>query len=303
MKVYDCFIFSDEFDLLNLRFHFLNDVVDHFVLVESKRTLSGLEKPLHFANNKNLFEPFLNKTIYLEAPVNELPTWEYEYFQRNYIKTALANCMPDDIVHISDADEIPNIKSLMPFIKDLPEPVIVKVPMYYYWFNFQTNSDWYYNLIGRWKELKHVNIGNRYGHNLNYFKKISLSNGIITGWHFSYLFGTNVQKYQRKIKSFSHQDYNTPYYMNEKRILKCVILGIDLFERNIMKLRISNTGLEPILPLIKKLKLDHYFYTPSLLNYINPSNLLFLGKIALQKLIYRITTTVDRLSMQLGKHK
>ena len=41
MKIYDCFIFNDELDLLELRLKFLEDTVDYFVLVESERTLSG----------------------------------------------------------------------------------------------------------------------------------------------------------------------------------------------------------------------------------------------------------------------
>ena len=45
LQVYDCFLFYDEFDILEIRLNILNDVVDYFVLVESSRTFSGNKKP------------------------------------------------------------------------------------------------------------------------------------------------------------------------------------------------------------------------------------------------------------------
>ena len=47
--VYDCFMFFNELELLDLRLHELDAVVDRFVLVEGVRTLSGKPKPLYFA--------------------------------------------------------------------------------------------------------------------------------------------------------------------------------------------------------------------------------------------------------------
>lgn len=51
-KVYDCFPFFNEFELLKIRFDELNDVVDYFVLVESVETQRGNPKPLHFQEKK-----------------------------------------------------------------------------------------------------------------------------------------------------------------------------------------------------------------------------------------------------------
>ncbi len=286
MKVYDCFMFNDELDLLQLRLNFLYDAVDYFVIVESRQTLSGQPKPLYFFENKHLFSSFSNKIIYVEAPSNKLPVWKYEYFQRNCIKLGLKNCQDYDLIHISDVDEIIDIKSLVPLLGSVPQPVLVKVTMFYYWFNLKTNDEWYYNLIGRWKDLKHQDIGERFVSYPLLFKKWKASKTCM-GWHFSYLFGKDVKRYQNKIKSFSHQEYNKSYYLDEKRILKCVKLGVDLFERSFMSFTYSKKEITPILPYIKKLKLEKYLFEPSSKVYLQPSNITFLlRKIYVKKVIY-----------------
>ena len=41
MKIYDCFMFSDEKMLLDIRLNVLNDYVDQFVIIESKYKHNG----------------------------------------------------------------------------------------------------------------------------------------------------------------------------------------------------------------------------------------------------------------------
>ena len=43
-KVYDCFMFFNEYEVLDLRFHELYDHVDHFVIVESCEGFTGKSK-------------------------------------------------------------------------------------------------------------------------------------------------------------------------------------------------------------------------------------------------------------------
>ena len=57
MKIIDCFLFYNEIDLLNYRMNILNDVVDYFVIVESKYTFAGKEKKIYLEENKHLFHP------------------------------------------------------------------------------------------------------------------------------------------------------------------------------------------------------------------------------------------------------
>ena len=43
-KIYDCFMFNNENDLLEIRLNILNNYVDYFVIIESSETHSGLKK-------------------------------------------------------------------------------------------------------------------------------------------------------------------------------------------------------------------------------------------------------------------
>lgn len=277
MKVYDGFIFNNELELLQLRFHFLNDVVDYFVIAESIRTLSGTPKPLYFKTNQHLFAPFLHKIIYLEVPNNNLPGWEYEYFQRNFLKKGFINCADDDIVVVSDADEIVNLKEVLPLIIE-GSPYLVELPMYYYWFNLKTNYTYFLNIVSQWISIKNINIGERYETYPKLFSNIISAQQVNTGWHFSYLFGLNITRYSEKITSFSHQEYNTPYYLQSNRIKKCVQLGVDIFERTFMQFHFTKAKLEPLLPHIHSLQLKHLLYHQSYISYLSIGNWYFLLK-------------------------
>jgi len=282
--IIDAFIFNNELEILLLRLNFLNDIVDRFVIVESKRTLAGADKPLHFYNNRHLFQPFLNKIVYLEAPANDLTPWEYEFFQRNYLKKGLEDCAEDDIVFISDVDEIVNIKDVIER-QSHKLPALIELPMYYYYLNLKTSSTFFVNLAGSWSFIKNLDLGYRYQDYPKYTSSKIRCDDVITGWHFSYLFGEDILRYQQKIRSFSHQEFNTPYYLNPNRIKKCVTLGIDLFERTQMKLFVDNQSILPIRDLALKLGMNKYFYTSSFKHYLKPGNLFFLLKTKLLRII------------------
>ena len=63
--IIDCFIFYNELELLFYRLSILYDKVDYFVLVESTRTYTGVDKPLYFEQNKALFDNFKDKIIHV----------------------------------------------------------------------------------------------------------------------------------------------------------------------------------------------------------------------------------------------
>ena len=66
MKIYDCFTFFNELDLLDIRLHMLNDVVDYFVIVEIKKTHTGADKGLFFEEpNKDKYSQYKNKIIHI----------------------------------------------------------------------------------------------------------------------------------------------------------------------------------------------------------------------------------------------
>lgn len=111
---YDCFTFFNELDLLELRLNILKDVVDKFVLVEATRTQNNQEKPLYYEENKERYKEFNDRIIHVmvnDFP-NELGKWTIENHQRNCISRGLKECNPDDLIIISDLDEIPDPKLL-----------------------------------------------------------------------------------------------------------------------------------------------------------------------------------------------
>ena len=115
MKIFDCIIYLDEDFLLNLRFNILNNYVDYFVVVESNRTWQNNKKNFNF-NIKN-FKIFSHKIIYVKVedmPEGDNP-WCRENFQRNCITRGLLKAGNEDLIIISDADEIPSPEKIINF--------------------------------------------------------------------------------------------------------------------------------------------------------------------------------------------
>lgn len=254
--IYDCFIFFDELDLLEIRLRYLNKHVDYFVIAESARTFSGQSKPLYLLQNRNRFAPWWHKIIHLTVPVNELETWEYEKYQRNYLKEGLNKCNDNDLIFISDCDEIVNIKAILEQT-GISYPAVIELPCFYYFFSFRTHSTFWVNIVSTWSALKSIDIGYRYG----IYEKISNSRISITqvqtGWHFSYLFGFDIEKYKKKISAFSHQEYNSAYWQDTDRISQTIKAKSDLFERGYPKMRQDLNAIIEIIPAIKESGLEH----------------------------------------------
>ena len=67
VKIYDCFLFFQEIELLKLRLDYLYDHVDFFIIVESAQTFSGREKEFEFQKIKDSITKFEDKTHCLDA--------------------------------------------------------------------------------------------------------------------------------------------------------------------------------------------------------------------------------------------
>jgi beta-1,4-mannosyl-glycoprotein beta-1,4-N-acetylglucosaminyltransferase len=122
-KVYDCFLFFNEIELLKMRLEELDPVVDHFVLVECAETQRGTPKPFYFNENRQVFEKYLHKITHVM--VNEryprMELWTRENFQRDCIARGLKNCQASDIIIISDLDEIPRPEIVRELAQYLPK--------------------------------------------------------------------------------------------------------------------------------------------------------------------------------------
>ena len=140
MKIYDCFSYWDEDLLLDLRLNILNEHVDYFVIVEGNKTWQNNSKKLRF--NIKKFSKFKNKIIYI--PVEDMPDGDNPYlrenFQRNCITRGLSNASNEDLVIVSDLDEIPNPELIYKFNLNMKYAVF-KQKHFYYKINFQSQKN------------------------------------------------------------------------------------------------------------------------------------------------------------------
>ena len=125
MKVFDVFPFFNELDLLEIRLNILDPYVDYFILSESTKTFSGLDKPLFYQENKSRFEKFNHKIIHNvveDTTSPDLHPYQRDVFQKDNIKKVILNNIEDDDVIIwSDVDEVPNpeaVKNVRSYFKE-----------------------------------------------------------------------------------------------------------------------------------------------------------------------------------------
>ena len=123
MAIFDCFQYFNEEHIADLRFNVLDEFVDSFVIAESTINHQGKPKKLHFDINK--YKKFKDKIIYIvvdDTPKDIKKSHVggeslVEQHQRNSIQKGLKNCHDNDLVILSDADEIPDLNKLNLFDK------------------------------------------------------------------------------------------------------------------------------------------------------------------------------------------
>jgi beta-1,4-mannosyl-glycoprotein beta-1,4-N-acetylglucosaminyltransferase len=191
--IYDCFPFNNELDLLDIRLHVLDDYVDRFVLCESPWTQAGRPKSLHFNQNKSKFAEFLPKITHLvvDQLIGGTNHWLRENYQRNFLINGLQDAKSDDLIFISDLDEIWDPKKLGQ-IQD--KGITIFMQNYYRYYLNLRSPDRPYWLIGtrvvRRRELSTPQeIRNWGGRFKPVIEKPVIFDG---GWHFSDLGGPEV---------------------------------------------------------------------------------------------------------------
>ncbi len=226
-KVYDCFPFFNELDILEVRLNELDPVVDKFVIVEGTRTYTNGPKPLYFQENKERFAKFAHKIIHVV--VDDLPTegdtWNRERHQRDCISRGLTDCVDGDIIMISDADEIPKMEVVRDYrIEQGPRKFLQQ--LYYYSLNNKyVNPDlWDWGRILPYKTYRENNMSPC---QVRYTQVPPLRAG---GWHFSFV--GNIEFIKKKISSWAHSEFNKPEINNDENITNAIKTGKDVFGRD-----------------------------------------------------------------------
>lgn len=263
MKLIDTIIFYNEFELLNYRLNTIKNVVDYFIIVESTKTFTGKEKPLYFDYIESKYTDISHKIVrvicddFIDIKTNE-DVWKNEIMQRRYIDKGieLLNLDNNDLIMLSDVDEIPDRKTIS-YIKygsiQPPKDVYMFIQdMYYYNLHTIQEQKWHKAKITTYGFYK--DGGKRDPEYIRQnFKEKGISPG---GWHLSY-FG-DVSKIIDKLDNYSHQENNIDKYKNEEYIKNRIDKCEDLFQRNDNKFSYIDPKTNSYLPYEYELYLQKY---------------------------------------------
>jgi beta-1,4-mannosyl-glycoprotein beta-1,4-N-acetylglucosaminyltransferase len=230
MNIYDCFMYFDEDLLLDIRLNTLDKFVKKFVITEATYTHNGNKKKLRFDINK--FKKFKDKITYLivdrqpEKILNLVDGENKEkrgeklilngmardYFQRENLSRGLVDAVGDDLILVSDLDEIPNLKDI-DFTNIKNNILIFEQKMFYYKLNlFYQDYTWLGSKATKKKNFKSPQwIRNIKGKNYpkwridtlisskKYSNLVFIKNG---GWHFTCL--RSPEELEKKLLNFAH---------------------------------------------------------------------------------------------------
>ena len=243
MKIYDCFMYYDEDLVLDIRLNYLDKFVDKFVIIESTYAHNGDKRKLLF--NKKKYSKFSNKIIYKilnkkpeglikfkkmnSEDINRikiLNAIKRENFQRNYILEGIKNANKEDIIIISDIDEIPKLDSF-DFSEVTDKIYIFEQKYFYYKLNlFDPLITWHGSRACRFSKLlspqwiRNIKAKKYFFWRLDllfsnnkYFNISIVKNG---GWHFSYL--KKPSGIKKKLKTYLHHNEYDLNPINVKKI-------------------------------------------------------------------------------------
>ncbi|MGQ0738909.1 MAG: hypothetical protein ACT4OJ_07625 [Bacteroidota bacterium] len=239
MKIFDCFTFFNELDLLELRLKLLDRYVDHFVIAESNITHSGKPKPYHFEEVKERFNPWQGKIIYIPVRQSAVglvfeeqnsynpgsAAWKLENGQRNALLDAASSMKDDDLVLLSDLDEIPDPAAIKKAAA-ANKPVAFSLLFHYYFLNCQNTGEsrWWKGCIAstakQFRETGPQGLRD---------KRDVYPSMNSAGWHFSFLGG--VEKIRQKLQAFAHTEFNKEEFINEEHIKEALSKGEDILKR------------------------------------------------------------------------
>lgn len=230
MKIYDCFTFNDENDLLEIRINCLKDIVDFFVIVECKYTHQGNIKGKKI--DSRILDKFKHriKYFYIDKKIDSNNSWEIEAWQRNQLSMGLNSCQPDDIIIVSDLDEIPNLDNFS--FDNIGKKVFAfDQALLMYKLNLVRNRRWIGSKICKFLVLKspqwlrQLKVHKRYSFlrldkffSKTYYHKFEIiKNG---GWHFGWL--RSSSEIIEKVQSYAHTEHNIPRFKDKNYIDSCI---------------------------------------------------------------------------------
>lgn len=224
----DAFTYNGEQELLKVRLALLAPHVDRFVIVEADKTFRG--KPKSKKYNPEYFQEYSNQIAYYfitDLKENPISSWENEILQRNALALGLYGLDDDDIIMLSDVDEIPNPESIRLFDRKQIYAALVQTN-HCYRINWMVHDRSGHPVFIDASKIITYGCFKRYFRNFTAlrwekhtgpfrsFKRFYLKNKRQTiqngGWHLSYMMSPEM--IGEKLKSFSHAEFDTPHVNN-----------------------------------------------------------------------------------------
>lgn len=243
-RTFDCFTFFNERKLLQLRVALLRDAVDYFVVVEANRTFTGKDKAWHFKPED--YDVPSAKFIYVQVedmPGSAADAWANERHQRNAILRGLGSAADNDLIHVSDVDEIPDPRVFDEYKSWWIMAALEQRLFYYHWNKLVLYEDgrpvcWtgaklttFRHLRSFWKNpenLRKKAPGSRSLLNRIRFRA-SAASLKDAGWHWSYIM--TPEEMSLKIKSFSHTEFSKAEFSDVRQIQSRIDDAADRFGR------------------------------------------------------------------------
>ena len=236
-KIFDCFTFFDENFLVNSRFEILNDVVDYFVIVESKYDHQGKKKDINFKLQNNKFRNKVRYILHDDKDLKSLTGWEAEKSQREKLFSGISDADNDDIILFSDSDEIPNPNLLKNFFLKKKFAIFMQ-KFFVYKLNIfnEHESPWEGTRACKKKDLEtftHLRKKILKKNLTKSFWKVHIEKNIRLinegGWHFNNLYPANI--ISKKLQVFPHREYNNQEYYDLDVINNKIKNLEDLYKR------------------------------------------------------------------------
>ncbi|HKZ02336.1 MAG TPA: hypothetical protein VJ180_08860 [Pyrinomonadaceae bacterium] len=219
-RIYDCFLYNDERELLSIRLQLLAHIVHKFVIVWSSETFTGIKK------QSGTFPLDLIKSPDLEGRIEliELPALigksalEKQTFSRNALLRGIAEANSSDLIMLSDVDEIPRPSVLTDLARQPHRdyPIVLGQDYYNFKFNYKLMHGiwivWAGPVLCRPQTFKSMQELRDKRWNLLESSKSCVEDA---GWHFSYL--TATEDVSNKLRSLFDQK-NRIHSRGEKKI-------------------------------------------------------------------------------------
>ncbi len=204
-RIFDCCTFFNEAEILEIRMAELYDVVERFVVVEAAQTYSGEPKTLTFGDHHERFRPYMDKIRYVV--VDELAgtfSWQREACQRDAILRGLEDCRDDDMIIVSDVDEILRhevVERLRDGGPAFDAIFVAELDLFFYRLNYRFARDW------RAAGAAPFSIVRQLGPNIvRYLAKQNIGHVIPdAGWHFSWI--GDLDRFSAKLSAYSHREH------------------------------------------------------------------------------------------------